>query len=38
LHVRETGVRATFEVRGREQAELAINAAVEAGYDVRDET
>jgi threonine dehydratase len=38
LHVRETGVRATFEVRGREQAQLAIDAAVEAGYDVRDET
>ena len=37
LHVRETGVRATFEVRGRDHAETAIAAAQEAGYDVHEE-
>jgi threonine dehydratase len=37
LHVRETGVRATFEVRGRDQAEEAITAAREAGYDLHEE-
>jgi threonine dehydratase len=37
LHVRETGVRASFEVRARDHAEAAINAAREAGYDVHEE-
>ena len=37
LHVRETGVRASFEVRGRDHAEAAINAAREAGYDLHEE-
>jgi threonine dehydratase len=37
LHVRETGVRASFEVRGREQAEAAIAAARQAGYDLHEE-
>ena len=37
LHVRETGVRATFEVRGRDHAEAAVRAARQAGYDVHEE-
>jgi threonine dehydratase len=37
LHVRETGVRASFEVRGRDQAHAAIAAARAAGYDVHQE-
>jgi threonine dehydratase len=37
LHVRETGVRASFEVRGREQAEAAIAAARQAGYNLHEE-
>jgi len=37
LHVRETGVRASFEVRGRDQADTAISAARAAGYDVHEE-
>ena len=37
LHVRETGVRASFEVRGRDQAAAAIAAAKEAGYDLHEE-
>ena len=37
LHVRETGVRASFEVRGRDQAQAAIAAARAAGYDVHEE-
>jgi len=37
LHVRETGVRASFEVRDREHAETAIAAAREAGYDLHEE-
>ena len=37
LHVRETGVRASFEVRGRDQAKAAIAAAHAAGYDVHQE-
>lgn len=35
LHVRETGVHATFEVRSREHAEAAVAAAREAGHHVR---
>jgi threonine dehydratase len=39
LHVRETGVRATFEVRGRDHAAAAVAAAHRAGYaSVRAET
>lgn len=37
LHVRETGVRASFEVRGRDQAHAAIAAAKAAGYDLHEE-
>jgi len=37
LHVRETGVRASFEVRGRDQAQAAIAAARSAGYDLHQE-
>ena len=37
LHVRETGVRASFEVRDRDHAEAAIAAAREAGYDLHEE-
>ncbi len=35
LHVRETGIRATFEVRNREQAAALIDAARSAGYDLQ---
>jgi len=34
LHVRETGVRASFEVRGREHAESAVADARRAGYAI----
>jgi threonine dehydratase len=34
LHVRETGVRASFEVRGRDHATAAVAAAVAAGYSI----
>jgi threonine dehydratase len=35
LHVRETGIHATFEVRNREQAAALLDAAHAAGYDLR---
>lgn len=35
LHVRETGIHATFEVRNREQAAALLDAARAAGYDLR---
>jgi threonine dehydratase len=35
LHVRETGIRATFEVRSREQAADLVAAARAAGYDLQ---
>jgi threonine dehydratase len=38
LHVRETGVRASFEVRGRDHASAAVTAARAAGYDVAEES
>jgi threonine dehydratase len=34
LHVRETGVQAVLEVRGREHADSVVRAATEAGYPV----
>lgn len=34
LHVRETGIRATFEVRGAQQAAALVDAARAAGYDI----
>ena len=34
LHVRESGVRASFEVRGRHHADAVLHAAREAGFDV----
>lgn len=34
LHVRETGVRATFEVRSPEQAASMVDAAIAAGYPI----
>jgi len=37
LHVRETGVRASFEVRGRDHALAAIAAAGSAGYAIVEE-
>jgi threonine dehydratase len=37
LRVRETGVRASFEVRGRDHAETVIAAAQAAGYDPHEE-
>lgn len=37
LHVRETGVRASFEVRGREHALAAIDSARDAGYPIVEE-
>ncbi len=37
LHVRETGVRASFEVRGRDHALAAIDAARAAGYPIVEE-
>ena len=38
LHVRETGVKATFAVRSRQQAEDLVAAARAAGYDILVET
>jgi threonine dehydratase len=35
LHVRETGVNATFEVRGRDHARSLLRSAREAGFDLR---
>ncbi len=35
LHVRETGVHATFEVRGRDHARRLLEAAAEQGYELR---
>ena len=37
LHVRESGVRATLEVRGRQHAETVIAGAHDAGYAVVEE-
>ena len=37
LHVRETGVRASFEVRGRDHALATIEAARAAGYAIDEE-
>ena len=34
LHVRETGIHATFEVRGAEHAQRLLESARVAGYDV----
>ena len=34
LHVRETGLRASFEVRGPEHADAVLAAARAAGYDI----
>jgi threonine dehydratase len=34
LHVRETGIHATFEVRSREQADHLVSAARSAGYEI----
>jgi threonine dehydratase len=34
LHVRETGVRASFEVRGADHADAAVAAARRAGYAI----
>jgi threonine dehydratase len=34
LHVRETGIHATFEVRSREQAEIIVESARAAGYEI----
>jgi threonine dehydratase len=34
LHVRETGVRAVLEVRGRGHAESVVRAATDAGYQI----
>ena len=34
LHVRETGVQAVLEVRGRGHAESVVRAATEAGYSI----
>ena len=34
LHVRETGLRATLEVRGRGHAESIVRAATDAGYQI----
>jgi len=34
LHVRETGIRATFEVRSAEQARSLVESARAAGYDI----
>ena len=38
LHVRETGVRASFELRGRDHAMAAVAAARAAGYEIAQET
>jgi threonine dehydratase len=34
LHVRETGIHATFQVRGRAEADALVEAAHAAGYDL----
>jgi threonine dehydratase len=34
LHVRETGILATFEVRGRDHADRLLDAARAAGYEL----
>ena len=34
LHVRETGIHATFEVRGADHAERLLDSARLAGYDI----
>jgi threonine dehydratase len=34
LHVRETGIHATFDVRGHEHAERLLNSARAAGYEI----
>jgi len=34
LHVRETGIHATFEIRGSDQAQRVMESARAAGYDV----
>ena len=36
LHVRETGVQAVLEVRGRDHAERVVNAVREAGYEINE--
>jgi threonine dehydratase len=38
LHVRETGIHATFEVRSRDQADALVRAARAAGYTLDRET
>jgi threonine dehydratase len=38
LHVRETGIHATFAVRSADQAAALIDAASAAGYDIRSST
>jgi threonine dehydratase len=38
LHVRETGVRASFEVRSREHAAAAVAAVRSAGYEITEES
>jgi threonine dehydratase len=38
LHVRETGVHATFEVRGRDHANTLVAAAMAQGYGIRVDT
>ena len=34
LHVRETGIHATFEVRGRDHADRLLASARAAGYEI----
>jgi threonine dehydratase len=34
LHVRETGLQAVLEVRGRGHAESVVRAAAQAGYSI----
>jgi threonine dehydratase len=34
LHVRETGIHATFEVRGRDHSQRLVEAARSAGYGI----
>jgi threonine dehydratase len=38
LSVRQTGVHATFEVRGPDHAKTVVDAATEAGFEVDVET
>jgi threonine dehydratase len=35
LHVRETGVQAVLEIRGKEHEHIVLTTAREAGYDVQ---